>query len=225
MEKEINESTPAKGDPNIEESKLGGADSRSEPILAESTQDINEERGSGTIKEDKEIHEGGEKIEALESTIEDLRKDLESSQDKYVRTVAEMDNLRKRFQKEKADLLKTATESLLEDLLPILDSFDKAMDQDTSQSAQPFIEGVQMVSKQLSDVLGKHGLEMIEAEGKEFDPNYHQAIQRIESEDVTLDTVKQEFAKGYCIKGRLLRPSMVSVLVAKTAKEAGSSAE
>lgn len=225
MEKEINESTPAKGDPNIEESKLGGAESRSEPILAESTQDINEERGSGTIKEDKEIHEGGEKIEALESTIEDLRKDLESSQDKYVRTVAEMDNLRKRFQKEKADLLKTATESLLEDLLPILDSFDKAMDQDTSQSAQPFIEGVQMVSKQLSDVLGKHGLEMIEAEGKEFDPNYHQAIQRIESEDVTLDTVKQEFAKGYCIKGRLLRPSMVSVLVAKTAKEAGSSAE
>ena len=193
--------------------------------MAESTQDINEERGSGTIKEDKEIHEGGEKIEALESTIEDLRKDLESSQDKYVRTVAEMDNLRKRFQKEKADLLKTATESLLEDLLPILDSFDKAMDQDTSQSAQPFIEGVQMVSKQLSDVLGKHGLEMIEAEGKEFDPNYHQAIQRIESEDVTLDTVKQEFAKGYCIKGRLLRPSMVSVLVAKTAKEAGSSAE
>jgi molecular chaperone GrpE len=78
-----------------------------------------------------------------------------------------------------------------------------------------FLEGIVLVKKQLNDVVAKHGLQKVEAEGTKFDPNIHQAIQKIEEDGATEETVGQEFATGYLLNGRLLRPSMVSVKVPK----------
>lgn len=137
--------------------------------------------------------------------------------DRVLRQMADMDNLRKRFEREKSDLAKFATESLLSDMMPVLDSFEQASG--TSESSQSdkekdsFRDGLLMVKKQLLGVLRKHGLEQLESVDQPFDPNFHQAIQRIESADVTADTVGMEYAKGYTLNGRLLRAAMVSVKV------------
>ena len=135
--------------------------------------------------------------------------------DRYLRTVAEMDNMRKRIEREKQEFLKFSSESILKDMIPVLDSLDKAIPQDSTleSSSASYREGVAMVQKQFLQTLAKHGLEPVEALAKAFDPNYHQAIQRIESDTVKVETVATEFAKGYSLHGRLVRPSMVSVLV------------
>ena len=100
-------------------------------------------------------------------------------------------------------------------MIPVLDSFDKALPTSSSLSGEvaKFQEGMTMVYKLFLAALAKHGLEPVEAVGKLFDPNFHQAIQRIESGDVTEEIVATEFMKGYALHGRLLRPAMVSVKV------------
>jgi molecular chaperone GrpE len=107
----------------------------------------------------------------------------------------------------------------------VLDAFERAFpDQSQPQTAQEandpsMVAGLEMVRKQLSTILSRHGLEAIDAKGKTFDPNLHQAIQRIDSEEVDAETVKDEFAKGYKLNGRLLRPTMVSVVVPGASKD------
>lgn len=135
--------------------------------------------------------------------------------DRYLRTVADLENIRRRLEKEKVEAMKFGGESILRDLLTVLDGFDKAFSSaKTNESAdQAFLSGFSLVHKQLQDTLAKHGLEAINAAGTEFDPNIHQAIQRIEDATTLSDTVFEEFAKGYKFHGRLLRPAMVSVKV------------
>lgn len=137
--------------------------------------------------------------------------------DRLLRNVAEMDNMRKRLEREKADFIKFSLESMLKDMIPVLDSFDKALSTSSSHSDSgdiaSFHEGMTMVQRQFLGALAKHGLEPVEAVGKPFDPNFHQAIQRIESGDVTDEIVATEFMKGYALHGRLVRPAMVSVKV------------
>lgn len=149
--------------------------------------------------------------------VEKLSQELAETKDRLLRTVAEMDNMRKRLEREKADFIKFSTESLLKDMIPVLDSFDKAVPAQSQNSekadAASFRDGMLMVHKLLLTALAKHGLEPVEAVGKNFDPNFHQAIQRIESGDVTQEIVATEFMKGYALHGRLIRPAMVSVKV------------
>ena len=143
-----------------------------------------------------------------------LRRDLQAANAKYVRLLAEMENLKKRTEREKEELHKFFAESFMRDLLCVLDSFAKGFAaNDAATNPKPFIAGMRMVEEQFQEVLGKHGLEVISSAGKEFDPHIHQAIQRVESEDVKTATVKEEFAQGYIIRGRLLRAAMVSVYV------------
>lgn len=156
----------------------------------------------------------GKELERLTSECSELK-------DRLLRHAADSENQRKRFEREKSELYKFATESLLKDLVPVLDSFEQAAPELASQTddeaaASSFRSGFQMVKKQLLTVLKKHGLESIEAVGQPFDPNVHQAIQRIEDANVKSDTVYQEFAKGFTLNGRLLRASMVSVKVPNT---------
>lgn len=149
--------------------------------------------------------------------IEQLTQELAEMKDRYLRNVAEMDNMRKRLEREKADFIKFSMESVLKDMIPVLDSFDKALSASSthldSGDVASFHEGMTMVQKQFLGALAKHGLEPVEAIGKPFDPNFHQAIQRIESSDVTDEIVATEFMKGYALHGRLIRPAMVSVKV------------
>jgi molecular chaperone GrpE len=155
--------------------------------------------------------------EASGTEVERLGQELAEMKDRLLRNVAEMDNMRKRLEREKADFIKYSTESILKDMIPVLDSFDKALPASSKNSdstdVASFREGLTMVHKQFLTALAKHGLEPVDAVGKLFDPNFHQAIQRIESGDVTEETVDTEFMKGYALHGRLVRPAMVSVKV------------
>ena len=165
--------------------------------------------------------EQDEKVRQLENERDDLQKQIDQAKDKYVRVVADMENLRRRTEKEKADLFKFGHEEIMKDLLSVIDSFDKACpegDLDESVSVASYAEGVRMTRKQLLDVLEKHGLVEVRSKGA-FDPNIHQAITRIESTEVKEDTVQQVFAKGYSLNERLIRPAMVSVEVPSSQKE------
>lgn len=153
--------------------------------------------------------------ESSDSDVERLTQEVAEYKDRYLRTVAEMDNMRKRLEREKADFIKFSNESILKDMIPVLDSLDKAVPAEVSAdaAAASYMEGVLMVRKQFLQMLSKHGLEAVESIEKPFDPNFHQAIQRIESKEVTTEIVAAEYAKGYALNGRLIRPAMVSVKV------------
>ena len=149
----------------------------------------------------------------LESAMKKLEQENKELKDKFLRNVADMENLRKRHEKEKTDLRKYGTEKLMEDLLPVLDSFEKALSASDEGVAESYKDGVKMVFKQLETTAEKHGLKGFDSVGEEFDPNLHQGIQRIDDAEVEAETVKDQFQKGYKLNDRLLRPAIVSVLV------------
>jgi molecular chaperone GrpE len=160
----------------------------------------------------KPAQQATEQPTAEPSESERLTAELAECKDRMMRTAAELDNMRRRFDREKADLLKFGQEKLFLDFLPALDSLDRALPEGETNGGDGYLEGMRMVKRQILDVFKKHGLEPIDVKGAAFDPNLHQAIQRIDSSDVSVDTVKDEYAKGYLLHGRLLRPAMVSVL-------------
>jgi len=178
-----------------------------------------ETNGSNSTPGLREVGSDAEDAEVVElSETESLKADVADLKDKYLRTMAEMDNVRRRADKERSDLIKYGMESFFKDFLVVLDSFDKAAPEAQKADGtnlEQFVEGMVMVKKQLSDLVEKHGLQKIESADVVFDPNLHQAIQRVEEEGVKEEVVNQEFATGYLLNGRLLRPSMVSVKVPK----------
>jgi molecular chaperone GrpE len=129
--------------------------------------------------------------------------------DRLARLQAEFDNFRKRQQKENADFRDYALTSAIRELLPILDSLDRALQ--TQPEGEEFRKGVELIDKQFHDALSKLGVEPIEAKGQAFDPNLHQAIQMVEAPQVEENHVVDELQRGYKIKDRLLRPAMVTV--------------
>ena len=176
---------------------------------------------TGLKAEDSQEHSSGgtslSEVDSVAEKIQNLEDDLRESKDRYMRTLADMENMRRRHERDRSDLLKYASEKLLQDILPVLDSFEKAIVSTSSGDNNPVIEGVRMVHKQFLQILEGHGLKTVDAVGRDFDPNIHQAIQKIESDEVLSDVVKDEYQKGYTLNGRLVRPSMVSVLVPKAA--------
>lgn len=183
-------------------------------------QDSNENGRTLHVASDNQASEEGSEDAGndLETKIASLEQELSHYKDRYVRAVAEMENIRRRSEKERSDLLKYGLENTLKDLLPVLDSFELAVPSETAApeadaNEKSFQSGVLMVKKQMLDTLKKHGLEQIEAKDKPFDPNFHQAIQRVESAEHKEETVAGEFQKGYVLNGRLIRPAMVSVFI------------
>jgi len=136
----------------------------------------------------------------------------------YVRTYAEMENIKKRAKKEKEDLAKFANESLIKDILPVIDNLDKAIshakDNDGNNSTG-LLEGVSLTLEVMKKALEKAGLKEIVAEGKPFDPNFHEAILQQENSEVKPGHIIKELQRGYILNGRLIRPSMVIVAQGK----------
>ena len=130
-----------------------------------------------------------------------------------MRSVAEMENLKRRHEKQKADAIKFGLESLMKNLLPVLDGFDKSSEVSEETVLADYQQGIELVRKQLSDALAKSGLEGFDSKGEPFNPDLHQAIQRVEDAEVSEELVKDEFQRGYKLNGRLLRAAMVSVVV------------
>ncbi len=176
---------------------------------------IKDQDGEGAAQAGATASGSGEGAELQDEKIRHLEDEVQEHKDRYLRTLAEMDNMRRRHDRERQDLLKFASEKLLQDLLPVLDSFEKATSAGGAEAGNAIVEGIRMVHKQLTHVLETNGLKAVEAAGKPFDPNLHQAIQRIEG-DVDQEIVKDEYQRGYTLNGRLVRPSMVSVLVPKS---------
>lgn len=146
-----------------------------------------------------------EKYEEMKSTIEELK-------DLHLRVAADFDNYRKRMEKEREAIVCFANERLISDLLPILDNLDRALDADHDGShSGDILEGVRMISDQLHKVLQQCGLEPVSSLGKPFDPSIHEAVGVLSSPDHEDGTVINELQKGYRLKGKVVRPSMVHV--------------
>jgi len=146
-----------------------------------------------------------EKVQALEAEKEENR-------DLYLRAKADTENMKRRFQKEKQDLVKYGTETLIKQLLPVADNLEKAIAHSQEKvSLKTLQEGVNLTLKGFMDTLKKAGVAPIEAVGEPFDPNFHEAMSEIEAKDAEPGTVVNEFQKGYTLNDRLLRPSMVVI--------------
>jgi len=131
--------------------------------------------------------------------------------DRLLRARAEFDNARRRTERERSDFLQFAAMDLVKDLLPVLDDFERGLKVETAD--RHYAKGVELIYQRLFDALKKLGLEPIEAEGRPFDPNLHQAVERVETDAAEDQTVLGEFQRGYNFKGKLLRPAMVRVAV------------
>ncbi len=131
--------------------------------------------------------------------------------DRYLRTLADFDNFRKRSEREKNDYFRYALAGFVKDLLPVLDNFDRALEH--AEEGDEFHKGVLLIYKQLFDVLKKHGVRPIDEAGVRFDPNIHEGVVREENPDVPSHTVVAILQKGYYLHDRLLRPAMVKVAV------------
>jgi molecular chaperone GrpE len=142
--------------------------------------------------------------------LETLRAERANFLDRLARLQAEFDNYRKRNVKEQQDFRDYALVEALRSILPILDSLDRALKTD-AVSLQDFRSGIELIDKQFHDALARLGVEPIPAAGEVFDPNLHQAVQMVETEDVEDHHVIDELQRGYRIKDRLLRPAMVRV--------------
>jgi molecular chaperone GrpE len=148
---------------------------------------------------------------AAPTTDEALREENQQLRDRYLRTLADFENVRKRTEREKADFYKYAVGSVMKDVLPVIDNFDRALAHATE--TDEFHTGVLLIYKQLYDVLQKHGLRPIDESGVHFDPNIHEAVVREEDDSVPSHTVVAILQKGYFLHDRLLRPALVKVAV------------
>ena len=152
-----------------------------------------------------------EEVTLAKSELEKLQAAVQEKEERALRLQADFENFRRRTAKEKEELSAVVTQGILKDMLPLLDNFERAMAAE-AKDIDSFKQGVEMIFKQFGEILVKNGLEHIEVEGAKFDPNYHQAVMRVENPDLEDETIAQELQKGYMVKGRVIRPSMVQVV-------------
>ena len=149
--------------------------------------------------------------EERSSEVEELRRERDAAQDRLLRTAAEFDNYRKRMDKERRDLAEFAAAGIVTELLPILDNFERALQAPAAGEADALRKGVELIHKQMLDLLLKRGVKPIEALGTDFDPNIHEAVIHEASDQHREGEVMQQLQRGYRLGERLLRPAMVKV--------------
>ena len=142
---------------------------------------------------------------------DELRRERDALQDRLLRTAAEFDNYRKRMERERRELSDHAAAAVVRDLLPILDNFERALQAPAGPEAETFRRGVELIHKQMLDLLMKRGVKPIAALGTDFDPNFHEAVIHEVSDAHREGEVMQELQRGYMLGDRLLRPAMVKV--------------
>ena len=202
----------------------------------DSQHDENKEPDSENIENDEEINEGQENTDT-EETSEDankeednLEKEIETLKEEKIRLLAEMENLRKRFEREKIETIKFGSINLARDILSPGDNLERALDalpddENHSESIKNLIDGLKMVLKEYKTTLEKHGVKKIETLNQKFDHNLHQAMMEVENNDVEEGTVVQEVQSGYTMHDRLLRAAMVGVSKKQVAKKEESKEE
>ena len=150
-------------------------------------------------------------LEAVTAERDKLAAEAADLQNRLLRARAEFENARRRTERERFEYLQFAAMDLVKDILPIVDDFERALQVETTD--RNYAKGVELIYQRMSDTLKKLGLEPIETAGRKFDPNLHQAVERVETDDAPDQSILGEFQRGYNFKGKLLRPAMVKVAV------------
>lgn len=165
-----------------------------------------------------EVEVAEDEIDQLRNELSQALNDTKTHQEQYLRTLADMDNLRKRTQRDKEEMAKFANEYILREILPVIDNLERAVEHaEQAESNDGLFEGVQMTLTQFGQLLSKFGVEPVDAVGQLFDPAYHQAMGQMESEEYPINTVIQQMQKGYQLNQRLLRPAFVLLAKAPVA--------
>ena len=204
QEKETNqEMTEEKMTENTEETK------KDSEVTAETAGEAEEQEA---VAEDKEAGEekkslfGKKKSSKLEEKIAEL-------EDARMRQLAEFENFRKRSEKEKSQMFEIGAKSVVEKILPVIDNFERGLaSMPEEEKGKPFADGIELVYKQMLGALDEIGVKPIEAVGQEFDPNFHNAVMTVESEDMESGMVAEELQKGYMYQDSVVRHSMVKVV-------------
>lgn len=177
-------------------------------VAEEAAGDVREETAEGSREGTEEAENGADDPV---KRAEKLEADLAEKDAQMLRLRADFDNFRRRSAKEREELAAVVTQGILTDMLPLLDNFERALLAEGSD-LDSFRAGVSMIYKQMTEALAKNGLEVIDTKDKKFDPNFHQAVMRVQDPEKEDDTIEQELQKGYMVKGRVIRPSMVQVV-------------
>ncbi len=191
---EVKEEVKGKEDPHIE--------SKGHPEEGHQTED----------NQDRQIPLEEMTKDQLIEKIKEVQQLKEKDFDLYIRSQAEIENIKKRFQKEKEDLLRFSNNSLIRQLLAVMDNLENAITHSQNEnSVHALREGLNLTLKGMVDTLGRAGLEEVKAVGEPFDPNFHEAVSEHEDDSVEPGTVLQELQKGYMLNQRLIRPAMVII--------------
>ena len=150
-------------------------------------------------------------LAALAAEREQFAAEKAELQERLLRTRAEFENARRRSERERLEYFQFASMDMVRDILPILDDFERALQVETAD--RDYAKGVELIYQRMAETLKKLGLEPIETAGQTFDPNLHQAVERVQTEDAEDQAILGEFQRGYNFKGKLLRPAMVRVAV------------
>lgn len=199
---------------------------RTEEVMEEGTNEVEEQVEATHLEENKENVEQNQSVTIDETTeeandtklieltekISELETQLEEKENRYLRLQADFDNFRRRSRLDFEAAQKYRAQDLVTELLPVLDNFERALSMETeNEQVKTFMQGMEMIYRNLLDALKKEGLEPIEAVGKPFDPQFHQAVMMVQEEGFESNVVVDEFQKGYLLKDRVIRPSMVKV--------------
>lgn len=206
----MKESQPIQDNINhSEEDELNMNDKVQEDLRQPSDEDARQEE---TVSQETGSEDQATDAVSLTEEVEKLRAEHEEGQQRLLRTQADFDNFRRRTLKEKEELGKYASAKLITELLPVIDNFQRALSTagEHAESAS-YVKGVEMIFRQLEGVLSAEGLTAMESVGKPFNPEFHQAIMQVESEEYEEGIVVEEVQKGYMLKDKVLRPAMVKV--------------
>ena len=189
-----------------EESAEASAENKTAEENAEAAADAGEDAGDSEPKEEKKKFFGKKnKKDKKDEKIDELT-------DRLTRQMAEFDNFRKRTEKEKSQMYEIGAKDIIEKILPVVDNFERGLaSMPEEEKATPFAEGMEKIYKQLMTTLETIGVKPIEAVGKEFDPDFHNAVMHVEDEELGENIIAEEFQKGYTYRDSVVRHSMVKV--------------
>lgn len=198
------ENEEMKKNEDIEQQTTEQAEVDTAENTAEEPQTAETQAGEAEASEEAEGQEAAEELEAV-------KKQLSEGVERMKRLQADFENFRRRTRQEKEELSNMVVQDFIKDLLPMIDNFDRAMAAEATDGAK-FQQGVEMIYNQLAEILKNKGLEKIDTTDAKFDPNFHQAVMRVENPDLEDESIAMELQKGYMVKGKVIRPAMVQVV-------------
>ena len=178
----------------------------------EASAEVDREENAEAASEETSGEEAVESSQSAEEGSSEENPELLQLKDKYLRTLAEYENFRKRSEKEKAQMFELGAKSIIEALLPVVDNFERALSHvQEEEKDSPFVKGIEGIYKQIQKMFADCNIQEIEALGKKFDPALHNAVMTEEEGDAEEDTITQDLQKGYTYRGNVVRHSMVKV--------------